>query len=350
MSTKQMRKQKLSLIFLMLLGALQPAFAEETIVFAGQGGDYQKKIVQALIQPAAKNAEVGLKTETLDGLATVRVQVVSKSPAWDIVQLGGDECAAGSSQGLFEKLDYSKIDTKGIPKDAYGTDWIASNYYSVVIAYRTDKFRNGGPKNWADFWDVKKFPGKRALALQPQETLEIALLADGVTPDKLYPLDQKRAIASLERLKPEIATWWTTGAQSIQLLHDNAVDMEAIYGSRIAPLMQSGAPVAYTFNQGILGYGCLAILKGSKHVAEAQRVIAQVVSPAIQANIPETLQYYGPVNEDAFKVRKFSQATLDTANSSPENRKKQVLLNASYWGNDNNNQKGNDLLREMINR
>ena len=324
------------------LTAVQPAWSADTVTFAGYGGDYQKNIVKALIKPAADKEGIDLRTESHDGLATVRVQVSSGRPAWDIVQLGAEECATGSSQGLFEKLDYKLINLDGIPPQAHADDWIASNYYSVVIAYRTDKYKNNPPKTWADFWDVKKFPGKRALALQPQETMEVALLGDGVSPNKLYPLDQKRALEALARLKPNIAAWWTTGAQSAQLIRDGEVDMEAIWGSRIAPVIQSGAPVNFTFNQGLLAYACLAIPKGAKHAAEARKVIADVVTPAIQANIPEVMSFYGPVNAKAFDVRKFSPDVLSKANSSPQNRAAQVPMDGAYWGKDQNLQKGNE--------
>ncbi|MBN3778997.1 ABC transporter substrate-binding protein [Burkholderia sp. Ac-20345] len=332
-----------------LLGVVAgPVCAADSVTFAGYGGDYQKNIVKALIKPAADKEGLDLRTESHDGLATVRVQVTSGRPAWDIVQLGAEECATGSAQGLFEKLDYKLIDTSGIPAAAHAADWIASNYYSVVLAYRTDKYKNNPPKTWADFWDVKKFPGKRALALQPQETMEVALLGDGVSPDKLYPLDQKRALQALGRLKPSIAAWWTTGAQSAQLLRDGEVDMEAIWGSRIAPVIQSGAPVNFTFNQGLLAYACLAIPKGAKHAAEARKVIADAVAPSIQANIPEVLPSYGPVNSKVFEGRKFSPEVLAKANSSPQNRAMQVQMNGAYWGQDQNLQKGNEALRALI--
>ncbi|WP_321806962.1 ABC transporter substrate-binding protein [Burkholderia sp. BCC1993] len=322
----------------------------ETVTFAGYGGDYQKNIVKALIKPAADKENFDLRTESHDGLATVRVQVASGSPAWDIVQLGAEECATGSTQNLFEKLDYKLISTSGIPAEARAEDWIASNYYSVVLAYRTDKYKDNPPRTWADFWNVKKFPGKRSLALQPQETMEVALLADGVSPDKLYPLDQKRALKSLERIKPSVSAWWTTGAQSAQLLRDGEVDMEAIWGSRIAPVLQSGAPVNFTFNQGLLAYACLAIPKGAKHAQAARKLIANVVSPQIQANIPEVMPFYGPVNSKAFDVRKFSPDVLAKANSSPQNRTQQVLMNGAWWGMDQNLQKGNESLRALINQ
>ncbi|WP_215201953.1 extracellular solute-binding protein, partial [Escherichia coli] len=34
--------------------------------------------------------------------------------------------------------------------------------WSTVLAYNADKLKSA-PTSWADFWDIKKFPGKRGL-------------------------------------------------------------------------------------------------------------------------------------------------------------------------------------------
>lgn len=307
-----------------------PAVAEE-LTIAGFGGKVQEDLAETLWLPAAEAVGVNLRQETQDGLAGVRVQVQSGNPGWDVVHLGADECAAGARQGLFEPLDYSVIDAEGVPDSAMGENWIGINSYSTVLAYRTDKYDDNPPRDWGDFWDVEKFPGRRALGATPQETMEIALLADGVQKDELYPLDVGRSIDALSRIQPDIAVWWTSGAQSAQLIADGEVDMIAIWGSRVTGVIENGAPVAFTYQDGILGYGCLAILEGSEHADAAQRFIAKVVSPEIQARIPEIMPYYGPTNEKAFEHTDVPQEVLDRSNTSPENAKKQVGLGVSWW-------------------
>lgn len=162
--------------------------------------------------------------------------------------------------------------------------------------------------------------------------MEIALLADGVPAGQLYPLDLPRAIKSLERIKPHVAVWYKSGAQSAQLLKDGEVDMVAIWGSRIAPLVNEGEPVAFTFQQGLLNSACFAIPKGAKQAHAAQKMIAAMVSPGLQANIPQFLELYGPVNSKAFEARAFSAAELSKINSSPANRQMQVVMDARFWG------------------
>lgn len=307
------------------------AFAADTLMLAGLGGKVQEDLTATLFTPAAEKAGIELRTESHDGLAGVRVQVQSGAPGWDVAHLGAEDCAIGAVEGLFEPLDYSVIDADGVPEGARTANWIGTNTYSVVLAWRTDKYGDNPPKDWKDFWDVEKFPGRRALSVYPQEMMEIALLADGVAHDEVYPLDTARSLAAIERIKPDVAVWWTSGAQSAQLLKDGEVDMEAIWGSRVAGVISDGAPVAFTYQDGVRGFGCVAILKGSKNVAAAQKLVANIVSPEIQARIPEMMPYYGPSNAKAFEVKQFPAEILAQSNASPENAAKQVLMSPAWW-------------------
>lgn len=327
-----------------------PALAGETVTFAGYGGAYQKGMVEALAQPAAARLGLSLVQNTTPGLTAVRVQVQSGSPAWDIVNLGSDECAAGSTQNLFEPLDYKQIKTDGIAQNAWSKDWIASNYYSVVLAYRKDKFPNNPPRTWQDFWNVSKFPGRRAMSDAPIESLEIASLADGVQPDKLYPLDVDRAVRSIQKLKPAVSVWWSSGAQSAQLIESGEVDMEMIWGSRLTPVLHDKAPVAYSTTETILGMGCLAIPKGARHAAAAQKMIALMMSPELQANIPHALEGYGPTNARAFEVKQFSPQELAELNSSPQNLKNAVKIDGRWWGAGDNQKTATARYKAAISR
>ncbi|CAB3961605.1 MULTISPECIES: ABC transporter substrate-binding protein [Burkholderia] len=324
------------------------AQAQDVVTFASYGGEYQKNIVKALIGPAASEAGVGFRQETHDGLAPVRLQVRSGRPAWDLVQLGTTECSIGSAEGLFEAVDYRQVPKDGLPADATSRDWVGTNYMSVVLAYRTDKYRDRPPQTWADFWNTAKYPGRRALEGTPEETMEIALLADGVAPDKLYPLDQSRALAALKRIRPQVVAWWTSGAQVTQLLRDGEADMVQIWGSRVPPLIRDGAPVAYTYNGALLTYSCMAIPKGARHAAAAQRLLAHIVSPAVQANLITVMPYYGPVNTRVFERGHYTAAQLAETNSAPGNRAKQVVLDPGYWSRPGLQQKASLALRALI--
>jgi putative spermidine/putrescine transport system substrate-binding protein len=245
------------------------------------------------------------------------------------VDLGATDCAIGAAEGLFEPLDYKVIKADGIAKPMVNDDWIGIIYYSTVLAW--NKKLDKQPKTWADFWNVKDFPGSRSLRNNPQVIMELALLADGVPLDKLYPLDEDRAFKKLEQIKPHITTWWGSGAQSAQLIKDGEVDMLAIWNGRLSSAMKDGANADYTYDQGLLNADCLAIPKGSKNVELAQKAIAMFVSPEQQAEIPKYINY-GPVNAKAFDLDVLTPEQKTLLNSSPENLKKQVVVDAKWWG------------------
>ena len=55
--------------------------------------------------------------------------------------------------------------------------------------------------------------------------MEFALMAAGVPPDKVYPIDIDKALASYDKIKKDVVKWWDTGAVPIQLLTDREVAM-----------------------------------------------------------------------------------------------------------------------------
>jgi len=128
---------------------------------------------------------------------------------------------------------------------------VAYEFYSSVLAYSQKKYPEGAtPKQLGPiFWDVKKFPGRRAAcANHPIATLEAA--PDGrrrCAPTKLYSRSMLTgAFRKLEEIKPNITVWWTSGAQSAQLLNDGEVDMVmALEWPASAPLTKEGAKVAF---------------------------------------------------------------------------------------------------------
>ena len=166
---------------------------------------------------------------------------------------------------------------------------------------------------------MKKFPGRRALRNHPFATLEAALMADGVAPDKLYPIDVDRAFKKLEEIKPHITVWWTSGAQSAQLLNDGEVDMVMAWNGRVSALTKEGAKVAFTYNQGILQSTSLCILKDAPNLATAVKFLNEAVDPVHQANLPLHIDY-GPANPKAFDTGVICRSASRNCRARPKTR------------------------------
>jgi putative spermidine/putrescine transport system substrate-binding protein len=284
-----------------LIGAT--AEAADQITFVSQGGAYQKAQTVAILDPAAKKLGITVNQDSApDAWPVIKTQAASGKPTWDVVDTPTGYCLRGGEQGLIEKLDFSKLpNAAAMP-----------------------------PNTWADCWDVKKFPGRRALRNHPIATLEAALMADGVAPDKLYPLDVDRAFKKLDEIKPHITVWWTSGAQSAQLLNDGEVDMEMAWNGRVSAVANEGAKVAFTYNQGILQSTSLCILKGAPNMATAIRFLNEAVDPVLQANLPLHIDY-GPANPKAFDTGVIKPERAAQLPSSPDNVRKQALMSYAWW-------------------
>lgn len=242
-------------------------------------------------------------------------------------------CLRGGREGLLEKLDFCKLPNAAAMPEQYRTPYsVAYEFYSTVIGYNKKALKKV-PQSSADFWNVKAFPGTRALRNDPQTVLEAALLADGVPRDKLYPLDVDRAFKKLQQIKPDITVWWTSGDQSAQLLHDGEVDMEMIWNGRASAVQKDNPDVALTYNDGILRNTQLCILKNAPNLPTAIQFVNVAVSPELQANLPLYIDY-GPGNPAAFKTGKITAKRASELPSSPENAAKQALMSEEWWASE----------------
>lgn len=306
------------------------ASAEDVVTFSSWGGAYQDAETKAFIEPAEKKLGIKVKQDNLNGLAPVKSQVVSGKVFWDVVDLGVTDCQRGANDGIFMDLDYKLIPAaKDLPKDAVNKSWVGLLSFSTVIAWNADVVKGEGPKNWAEFWDTKKFPGKRAMRNLARESLEQALMADGVPPDKLYPLDVDRAYKKLEQLKPNLV-FWTSGGQSAQMLKDGEAEYVAIWNGRAAALTKEGVKVKMHYNQALFLTECVAVPKGAPNPQGAMKLINEMLAPEPQANLTKYIDY-GPINPKAYQTGIITQEIAKTLNSYPENMKTQAVINPDWW-------------------
>jgi putative spermidine/putrescine transport system substrate-binding protein len=313
---------------------LTPAFAAGKITFVSQGGTYQEAQTKAILDPAAKLLNITVNQDSIpDAWPQIKAQAATGKPIWDVVDTPTSNCLRGGHEGLLEKLDFSKIPNGAAMPEKYRTPYsVAYEFYSTVIGYNKKSLKKV-PQSWADFWNVKGFPGTRALRNDPQTVLEAALLADGVPRDKLYPLDVDRAFKKLQQIKPDVTVWWTSGGQSAQLLHDGEVDMTMIWNGRASAVRKDNPDIDFTFNDGILQNTQLCVLKNAPNLADAIKFVNAAVSPDLQANLPLYIDY-GPGNPAAFKTGKIDAKRASELPSSPDNAAKQALMSEEWWASD----------------
>ena len=325
-----------SLAMLLVAGGVPAgdAGAQETVTVVSFGGSYQDAERKAMYEPTARKLGIVIKEDSLKGVADVRLQVQSGRPAWDVVELGKQYCMADEAKDLFEPLDFRVVvNARDLDPKLKGDRWVGGPvFYSYVLAWNKDKYGSNPPKTWKDFFDVQSFPGTRALYNQARFMLELALLGDGVTPEKVYPIDTDRALTKLGGFKKHITAFYTSHGQSVQMVKDREIDMLVMTDGRADAAIKDGARLDFTYNQGIIDAGCLAIPKGAPNKSGAMRVINEFISADIQANIPLAFSY-GPINEKAFATGKIPADLVRKLNSAPQNLKLQLLLDSAWWAN-----------------
>lgn len=310
-----------------------PAVAEETVAYAGWGGAYQEGIRNAIFNHLPGDHGLSVTEYTLSGgLRDIRTRVRANAVDIDVAELYGGLCDTAAREGLLEPLDYDMIpNAAGIPEHLRNEYWIGFTAYSTVLAYNTNVYGDNPPRDWADFFDVEAFPGTRAIGgTQPSTNLEIALMADGVPKDEIYPIDFDRALAKMEQFLPHITVRWSSGAQATQLATAEEVDMLTIWAARIDAAIAEGAPYAYTMQDAVLDVECLLVLRGSPNRDGAMRLINHMLDPVYQANLPEFISY-GPLNQHAFDQGLISPETAAGLVTSPENLAMQLTLDMDFW-------------------
>lgn len=319
-----------------LLGAFAtPGARAQEITVVSFGGSYQDGQSKALFQPATKAMGIKLKEETYTSIADLRLKVKANAVTWDIVASGSGSAARAGAEGILEKLDYKVIDVSNFLPGTAQDYCVGGDVFSTVLAWNTKTYGDKGPQSWADFWDVKKFPGKRSYRKAVAGALEPALMADGVPMEKVYEvLSTKegidRAIKKIKELKPHIAVWWSSGAQHAQLMKDGEVDMITGWNGRFDVAAKDGAKVAYTFNQALLDYDCFAVPKGAPNKDLAMKFLAEISKPQYQAEFTKFITY-GPTNKKAYELGTIEAAYAKQLPSHPDNAAKQLPINLDWY-------------------
>ena len=272
-----------------------------TLYVNSWGGSWTKAQDEAFYKPFTAATGILVKPVAPVSFAKLKAQVQTGSYEWDVTAINEPEWLRADRQGLAEPIDWTVVDRTKIPEGAVFANGIALSALATNLCYRTDRFPNGAPRSWADFWDVDKFPGQRALYNSASRTLIFALLADGVARDRLFPLDIERAYRKLEQIKPHIKVWWTQGNQSQQLLRDGEVDMMPIWNARCSELQQEGIPVEFVWDGAVSYRTMWGVAKGAPNRRIAWEFI-QFCSQAKPQAEWATRLYYGPSNPDAFAL------------------------------------------------
>ncbi|WP_193750674.1 extracellular solute-binding protein [Leucobacter chromiiresistens] len=259
-----------------------------SITIASWGGRYAEAMRSAFFDPYT--ADSGVNVVDADAaIASLQTQVDTGNVEWDAITISTTDLGLGSAKGLFENLD-GVVDPADFI-DGTVTDYaVGLDFSSNVLAWSTDEFGEGAgaPSSWEDFWDLEKFPGKRAVpSWGPDAQLfEFALLADGVDKDDLYPLDIDRALAKLGEIRDSFIVY-DSNAQGLQLVSSG----QASLGVLPSGVEYEGR--SFTYNGAALATDWIAIPKGAPHAETAKEFIRFATQVPQQQAFSDELNYAG---------------------------------------------------------
>src|SRR5258708_6058210 len=157
-------------------------------------GAYGRAQASAQMRPYGVEKNVDVRTALWDGdLKDIRAMVEKHDFKADVIDFELPLAVRACQEKLLEKIDPAILPAGAdgtpaardfVPR-AIGPCWVGSMVYSQLMIYSPKLKRT--PANLMDFFDLKKFRGRRALSrAAPKSNLEMALLADGVAPGEIY--------------------------------------------------------------------------------------------------------------------------------------------------------------------
>jgi putative spermidine/putrescine transport system substrate-binding protein len=264
------------------------------------GGIWERAAVKNIFEPFTRETGIEIRPISPVSFAKLAQQVRSGAYEFDVTTLGAGEIIRANQANLIEDLSNSDLAKSPPFPGAVFQNGASSHAFATVMAYQKARYPNGGPTSWADFWDLQKFPGSRCMQRYASRILPIALAADGVLLNKLYPLDLNRAFRSLDRIKPAVRVWWTQGQQSQQLLRDGEIDLIALWHGRTLELIDEGKPVEIVWDQAQIERAYWVIAKGTPKRDLAMRYLEGALRPERLAGFCRD-SLNGPLNPAAFQ-------------------------------------------------
>ncbi|MDY0873340.1 ABC transporter substrate-binding protein [Dongia rigui] len=268
------------------------------------GGAYTDTQRKAFFKPYTSSTGTEILERQYDGgLDKVRAMVQAKNVTWDVIDVDAAHAVDGCDQGLFEKLDMSKIgDTAAFLPGSVLDCAVGTVAYSTILAFDADKLTQDPPTSLADFFDLQQHPGKRGLLKNAAGNLEWALLADGVPITDVYkalatPAGVDRAFAKLDTIKSEIV-WWESGAQPLALLDEDKVVMSSAWHARVNDAIKSGKNYKIVWDFQALDWDFWAIVKDTPNINRAYDFVKFASDPKIMAQHSKYIDY-GPTRTDA---------------------------------------------------
>ena len=287
------------------------------LIFADFGGSFHDARRQVYLDPFEREYGVSVISTVINSDLYAKFVEGARTgkPTYDMWDANAQECINLVDQGLVQKLPPAVTRTDAVTPAKY-REYCAGGYsYSIGMAFKRDSFGGRQPQTYADFFDTQRFPGKRSTIKGPMYMAEIALLADGVPADKLFPLDFERAFAKLAQLKGDLL-FFPTYDVGLQYLTQGAATIVITSNARAQALLNKGENAVFQFNQALIyNWSGMPVPNGAPHADAMFALLDFMDQPERQAAFSKVYPY-GPSNPKAIPL--IDDATLKILPNSPE--------------------------------
>ncbi|MEH6456229.1 MAG: extracellular solute-binding protein [Cocleimonas sp.] len=287
--------------------------AQEELTIATWGGSYEKAQQAALFEPFETATSVQINTLRYAG----GIDILKSDLMPDIIDMSLEDAVLACDQQLLHKIKMASIVKTNIAEFKAKKDFVENSLlpcgiahlsYSTLIAYDERVFTGEKPQRIKDFFDTKRFPGKRALQKSPAAILEWALMAEGVPVDQVYDLlsterGLRLAFRRLDSIKKDII-WWDNAKQAAALLESGKVVMASGYNGRFFNAQINGAPITMIWDAQIIDWNVWVMPKSKKgkksNIDLSYDFIRFVTQTEKMARLAEIIPY-GPSRKSALK-------------------------------------------------
>ena len=331
---------KATFLGLMSLAFVSSAYAD--ITFVSWGGAYTASQQKAYVDTWSKGSGVTVENYN-GGLGEIKAQVEAGNVTWDVVDVLPDQAITGCDEGLFAKVDQSSfINDLVVPPVSECI--VPQIFWAYTAFYSKSAFPGKKPKNIKDFFNVKKFPGKRGIHTWANALIEMALVADGVKASKVYdvmntPEGIDRAFAKLDPIKDH-DVFWSAGSKPLELVSSGEVVMAIAYNGRIgAAILSEGKDFDYIWDATVLEQEYLVAIKGGNE-AEALEFMAHASTAQALADQAKYIPY-GPMRKSSIGIIKKGEPwfvkeggnidIMPHMPTSPKVLKRAVIGNPEWW-------------------
>lgn len=316
---------------------------DEALTVVSWGGVYTESQEYAYYEPYTEETGVPIDSVDYDGnFNDVIEQVESGEIEWQLVDVTLADAIRGCDGGYLEPIPPSIL-----PPAPDGTpamdDFLPNTLHecavglilwSTLFVYDEDQFPEGGrPDTIGDVFNVDDYPGTRGFRKTSRNTLEWALMADGVAPEDVYNemgTDEgiDRAYAMLDTIRDDIR-WWEDGAAPQQWLVDEEVAMTAAYNGRAFNfIVQEGENWGYVWDGQIWEIDLWAVPRGAPDLARILDFVAFSTGTTPLAEQTEVVSYAPARRSSLPMVRSEYQSHMPTA---PSNFRNALQNNFEWW-------------------